>query len=104
MAYLDSTGLAKQIQYIKGYVQSVLGDFLRKDSPALTGTPTAPTAATGTNTNQIATTAFVKGALSNMKPIIISDDTTMPAAVNNGDLWFQLTGDTSIANGETMTF
>ena len=29
-------------------------------SPALTGTPTAPTAATATNTTQIATTAFVK--------------------------------------------
>jgi len=29
-------------------------------SPALTGTPTAPTAATGTNTTQIATTAYVK--------------------------------------------
>lgn len=30
-------------------------------SPALTGTPTAPTAAAGTNTTQIATTEFVKG-------------------------------------------
>jgi hypothetical protein len=29
------------------------------DSPALTGTPTSPTAATGTSTNQIATCAFV---------------------------------------------
>ncbi|WP_081642339.1 tail fiber protein, partial [Dickeya chrysanthemi] len=29
-------------------------------SPALTGTPTAPTAAAGTNTTQLATTAFVK--------------------------------------------
>ncbi|MGM0973423.1 MAG: hypothetical protein ACQEW2_10775 [Bacillota bacterium] len=29
-------------------------------SPSLTGTPTAPTAATATNTTQIATTAFVK--------------------------------------------
>jgi hypothetical protein len=29
-------------------------------SPALTGTPTAPTAAPGTNTTQLATTAFVK--------------------------------------------
>ncbi|MBO7251696.1 MAG: hypothetical protein J6V25_03615, partial [Oscillospiraceae bacterium] len=29
-------------------------------SPALTGTPTAPTAATGTSTQQIATTAFVQ--------------------------------------------
>ena len=30
------------------------------ESPALTGTPTAPTPATGTNNTQIATTAFVK--------------------------------------------
>lgn len=33
-------------------------------SPAFTGTPTAPTAAVGTNTTQIATTAFVKTAVS----------------------------------------
>ena len=32
-------------------------------SPALTGTPSAPTAATGTNTTQIATTAFVKAEI-----------------------------------------
>ena len=31
-------------------------------SPALTGTPTAPTAASGTSTTQIATTAFVQAA------------------------------------------
>lgn len=32
-------------------------------SPSLTGTPTAPTAASGTNTTQIATTAFVQDAV-----------------------------------------
>jgi hypothetical protein len=32
-------------------------------SPALTGTPTSPTAALGTNTTQVATTAFVKAAI-----------------------------------------
>ena len=32
------------------------------DSPALTGTPTSPTAPTGTNTTQVATTAFVQAA------------------------------------------
>ena len=32
-------------------------------SPALTGTPTAPTAADGTSTTQLATTAFVQGAV-----------------------------------------
>ncbi|HEY8136269.1 MAG TPA: hypothetical protein VIF61_00415 [Methylocystis sp.] len=34
------------------------------DSPALIGSPTAPTAAPGTNTTQLATTAFVAAALS----------------------------------------
>ncbi|PQV56420.1 hypothetical protein LX70_02686 [Defluviimonas denitrificans] len=35
-------------------------------SPALTGTPTAPTAAAGVNTTQIATTAFVAAAIANL--------------------------------------
>lgn len=37
----------------------------RTDSPSFTGTPKAPTAAAGTNTTQIATTAFVKTAIDN---------------------------------------
>jgi hypothetical protein len=37
-------------------------------SPALTGTPTAPTAAVGTNTTQIATTAFVNAEIANDAP------------------------------------
>lgn len=36
------------------------GSNVLSASPALTGTPTAPTAASGANTTQIATTAFVK--------------------------------------------
>jgi hypothetical protein len=39
------------------------------NSPALTGTPTAPTAAAGTNTTQVATTAFVTAALSAAYPV-----------------------------------
>ena len=35
-------------------------------SPALTGTPTAPTATAGTNSTQIATTAYVDGAVSSL--------------------------------------
>lgn len=34
-------------------------------SPAFTGTPSAPTAATGTNTTQIATTAYVRSEINN---------------------------------------
>lgn len=36
------------------------GSVVLSASPALTGTPTAPTAASGTNTTQLATTAFVR--------------------------------------------
>jgi hypothetical protein len=35
-------------------------------SPALTGTPTAPTASAGTNTTQLATTAFVNSSINNV--------------------------------------
>ena len=45
------------------------GNVVLAVSPALTGTPTAPTAAPGTNTTQLATTAFVQnvaGALGTM--------------------------------------
>jgi hypothetical protein len=39
-----------------------------KADAALTGTPTAPTAASGTNTTQIATTAFVTAAVPTIDP------------------------------------
>ena len=42
---------------------------LTATSPAFTGTPTAPTAASGTNTTQLATTAFVTTALQNYIPL-----------------------------------
>ena len=42
-----------------------LGQKAPLDSPGLTGTPTAPTAAAGTDNTQIATTAFVNAAINN---------------------------------------
>jgi hypothetical protein len=39
------------------------GTFAAKASPALTGTPTAPTAAPTVNNTQIATTAYVTAAI-----------------------------------------
>ena len=44
-------------------VQADLGNKANLASPTFTGTPKAPTAASGTNTTQIATTAFVQAAL-----------------------------------------
>ena len=49
-------------------------------SPAFTGTPTAPTASSGTNSTQIATTAFVKTALSNKLDYNATLFTTNPFA------------------------
>ena len=43
--------------------RSVLEQKAPLESPALTGIPTAPTASNGTNTTQIATTAFVQNAV-----------------------------------------
>jgi stress-induced morphogen len=49
-------------------------------SPALTGTPTAPTATSGTNTTQIATTAYVLAAIASGGQTI--DDTLIDGSTN----------------------
>lgn len=54
---------AAEIVYLDGVtsnVQTQLDNKAGLSSPAFTGTPTAPTAASGTNTTQVATTAFVQ--------------------------------------------
>jgi hypothetical protein len=60
-------------------------------SPALTGTPTAPTAAPGTNTTQIATTAFVYDAVTGLLDFkgnqSASGDPNYPAA-SKGDVYY----------------
>lgn len=43
-------------------------------SPDLTGIPTAPTASTGTNTTQIATTAFVQQEITALKALLYAYD------------------------------
>ena len=45
-------------------------------SPAFTGTPTAPTAITGTNTTQVATTAFVANSISFATSTFVTTNTT----------------------------
>jgi hypothetical protein len=48
--------------------------------PAFTGTPTAPTATAGTNTTQLATTAFVTGAVTGLAPLASPAFTGVPTA------------------------
>lgn len=74
-AQADVTGLAAAL--------ALLAPLL---SPALTGTPTAPTAANGTNTAQIATTAFVQAAVAallNSAPATLDTLNELAAALGN---------------------
>jgi hypothetical protein len=60
---------ATEIAYVDGVTSAIQTQLDAKAplaSPGLTGTPTAPTATAGTNTTQIATTAFVKTAVDNV--------------------------------------
>lgn len=69
--------------------QNVTQGFAPLNSPALLGVPTAPTAAPGVATGQIATTAFVKAALtavglgdvSLLAYIADMDDVTVPSGI-----------------------
>lgn len=58
-------------------VQMSTTDFV---SPAMTGTPTAPTAAPGTNTTQLATTEFATGAVSALQGTSVQKDSNTGAA------------------------
>jgi hypothetical protein len=79
-------------------IQTAVNSKANIASPALTGTPTAPTAAAGTNTTQIATTAFVSTAitaisLSDVYPIgsiyINAGVTTNPATLLGFGTWVE---------------
>lgn len=53
---------------------SIKNTYAKLASPALTGTPTAPTAAAGTNSTQIATTAFVSSAIASAQPYYLTEN------------------------------
>ena len=53
---------------------SDLGSYATLASPTLTGTPAAPTASTGTNTTQLATTAFVQQEITALKALLYAYD------------------------------
>ena len=89
---LDENGLA----YFWGKVKAAIptktsqltndSSYITADSPALTGVPTAPTAAVGDSSTQIATTAFVKTAIaSNVLNSIEIVTPPTKTEYNNGD-------------------
>jgi len=113
------TATAAELNYcdgVTGNIQTQLNAKAALASPALTGTPTTPTASYGTNTTQIASTAFVQAALQAVFPVgsiyINASSTTNPATLFGFGTWVafgdgrvmvgQDTGDSSFdAMGET---
>ena len=67
-------------------VQTAVNSKLDAASPTLTGTPLAPTAATSTDSTQIATTAFVKNVLETYIYPVGSIYMNMAVATNPGTL------------------
>ncbi len=77
-----------------GTVTTALSGKAPLDSPALTGTPTAPTAALNTDTTQIATTAFVQdaitaysGTLDGLSDVVITAPEEFQGLSYNGVSW-----------------
>jgi len=68
-------------------VTTALGAKAPLASPALTGTPTAPTAAVGTDTTQIATTAFVIDQIDASTQPGALYQTTAPTSPEVGQIW-----------------
>lgn len=80
-----------------------LADKAPLASPALTGTPTAPTAAQATNTTQVATTAFVQSNLTAtlLRSALgigeyVDDAAAGVGGLNSGDMYFNTTSNTYV--------
>lgn len=82
---------ASMVLRINAAGTDVVQAFTNAVSPSFTGTPTAPTAAYGTNTTQLATTAFVQAALQALHPVgsiyINATSSTNPATLFGFGTW-----------------
>jgi hypothetical protein len=67
----DGTGSGLDADLLDGAQGSL---YARLASPTFTGTPAAPTASSGTNTTQLATTAFVQQEINALKALLYAYD------------------------------
>lgn len=103
---LNTTTTWNKVAWVSDITALSIGSYAPLASPALTGTPTAPTAANGTNTTQIATTAFVNNTLAYANAMTFKGTigtggtvTSLPATHNAGDTYRVITANTySIVN------
>jgi hypothetical protein len=107
------TATTTELNYVDGVtsgIQGQLNDKAPLESPALTGTPLAPTATPGTNSTQIATTAYADAAVAALvdgAPALLNTLNELAAAIND-DASFATTLTTSVGekvskSGDTMT-
>jgi len=75
MKLLGNTGLSKLVELINQ-------KFAPLASPALTGTPTAPTPTAGDDSTKIATTAFVQDAIDSFSSVDAISDQAIATAWN----------------------
>jgi hypothetical protein len=90
--------------YDKQEVDILLSNKAETDSPSFTGVPSAPTAETGTNTTQIATTSFVRTEVANLvdsAPSTLDTLNELAAALGN-DPNFATTITNSIASKQKL--
>jgi len=111
LGYLDGVTSAIQTQIdTKLATTTAASTYAPLASPALTGVPTAPTAAANTNTTQVATTAFVQTELTDLiggAPGALDTLNELAAALSN-DASYSTTITTALATklplaGGTMT-
>jgi hypothetical protein len=84
------------VSYVAQAVAAIdLSTFAPKASPVFTGVPQAPTAATNTNNQQLATTAFVRNLVASEYGLwqgsakYVSTGDPSPSTGNDGDFWFK---------------
>jgi hypothetical protein len=92
----SGTGTASWTWWVSGNFQGWLGSgrVILETSPALAGTPTAPTATAGTSTTQLATTAFVQTATGRLlrAPQILTSGTTYTTPANCTAVYVECVG------------
>lgn len=105
----DDATVAAMVDTLGGASSTGTGGLARAASPSLTGTPTSPTAAPGTNTTQIASTAFVTTALAGLTGVLTlsgntdcSTNPNYPAASKGNSYYVTVAGKIGGASGKSV--
>jgi hypothetical protein len=101
-AYVNNQGYLKSSTAASTYLttSSAVSTYATLVSPYFSGTPSAPTASSGTNNTQLATTAFVATALL-QKSGSVAISATAPATPSIGDVWVDTSATVSTSDPST---